>query len=1154
MPSNITRKLFDNRDATKARVLHGRVTSAPVDATGRNSGYVTATVAGQPNVTVLVDRDGPHYASYDHIEVVQDGDAANAVYYARRRIGGGRPSQNITQFVEDATYGDAAYAAGDIAIGDVTGTEPVTVITSGCIGFRDINNSDVIALVSSTCSITVGNTARPNVVITPTRMSLKAVSTERIRLDSSGSGFLASNNINWDTAGNFHVQGNASIGGWDIGAASIFGGTGASYTGMYSGTDASIPAFWSGGSIPATAPFRAYRDGRVYASNASISGCWLIGTASLVSGTGASLTGMYSGSDATTPAFWSGGATPSTASFRAYRDGRVYANSGCFIGQINATSGCFTGQLNATSGCLGTLTVTGILTAGSGATTIKIDGSSGCVGTSDFLSGVSGWRIAPSTAEFNNITARGSIRTPVFVKDLIEAHAGTLIVAKSAGKITGSGYTVGSTLVVEDPPGTGWLFETNDICRIKGEYSGGIGDTWITVTRTATENQYTTASNSGTNGIAYPAGVAAVDYGPSGQGFNLITGDLTNAPYYSIQTHAGAPWTTTTERVRLGNLTGLAAPATGYGLWTDNGYFTGHLKANSGSLVDLSISGSLTIDTTGGIYQGTGTFATPTTGLKIWNSGGASSVGRIVAYAGGASQVGFGTDGKFYGGSGSVIIDASGISITGLGLALRNYGETASTILYQVGTQATFYTDVNDTDSKFAVNLGGSLIGYIDRQVNSFRINGGISAGSIATTMPNGSLKISGSATIEGGLNTGTCTTATAGVVRASSAIYTGNTFHTVGTVYAGSAVHVSDTLHTTSTIYDSGGLNVGTCTTATAGIARVSGAVYAGGIIYASDDVNAAGVNIGACTGATTGQLRSAAEIFSGGDIRTSGGLTVGNTTNDAATGTIVAAGSANIGGGLTVGSLTTNATGGMIITASDIRVGGGLYVGNTATDVATGMIFATDDIRTTGEVNVGSVSAGAGDGTLSTTNSIYSGGGLGVGSTATAVAAGIIAATGDVRLGGGLCVGSSTTDIASGTVFYTGSLIAYQSSANRRGYIRVPVSRYDILSVQLRGGTGNDVFYLSTATIPKEAIAADCTIAVRGGGDQSFYFLGNALSGNNQYQVGQGPFAAGSTYNYNTGTVNTLAGSTEAILYGTWDAKGGTMEVSVLINGYYI
>ena len=69
----------------------------------------------------------------------------------------------------------------------------------------------------------------------------------------------------------------------------------------------------------------------------------------------------------------------------------------------------------------------------------------------------------------------------------------------------------------------------------------------------------------------------------------------------------------------------------------------------------------LTLASTGGIYQGTGTFASPTTGLKIYNSGG---IGIIAGYNGGVVQWYAGTDGKLYAGAGKVTLDAGGIKLT----------------------------------------------------------------------------------------------------------------------------------------------------------------------------------------------------------------------------------------------------------------------------------------------------------------------------------------------------------------------------------------------------------------------------------------------------------------------------------------------------------
>ncbi|TAK33522.1 MAG: tail fiber domain-containing protein [Chloroflexota bacterium] len=56
------------------------------------------------------------------------------------------------------------------------------------------------------------------------------------------------------------------------------------------------------------------------------------------------------------------------------------------------------------------------------------------------------------------------------------------------------------------------------------------------------------------------------------------------------------------------------------------------LSVNTGS---LTLSGVCSVGAAGGIYQGTGTFASPTTGLKIWND---SGIGRIAGYTNGVQR------------------------------------------------------------------------------------------------------------------------------------------------------------------------------------------------------------------------------------------------------------------------------------------------------------------------------------------------------------------------------------------------------------------------------------------------------------------------------------------------------------------------------------
>lgn len=90
---------------------------------------------------------------------------------------------------------------------------------------------------------------------------------------------------------------------------------------------------------------------------------------------------------------------------------------------------------------------------------------------------------------------------------------------------------------------------------------------------------------------------------------------------------------------------------------TGNLALTGNIIATGGSF-----SGVINIGTSGGIWQGSsGTFASPTTGFKIYNSGG---VGLWESWYGGTKQVYLDTDMSLKAGAGAVTIDSDGINIS----------------------------------------------------------------------------------------------------------------------------------------------------------------------------------------------------------------------------------------------------------------------------------------------------------------------------------------------------------------------------------------------------------------------------------------------------------------------------------------------------------
>lgn len=92
----------------------------------------------------------------------------------------------------------------------------------------------------------------------------------------------------------------------------------------------------------------------------------------------------------------------------------------------------------------------------------------------------------------------------------------------------------------------------------------------------------------------------------------------------------------------------------------------GRVASNVGSMLwdssasTLSLTGVLNIGTGGGIFQGTGTFSSPTTGLKMSNS---SGIGILEGYKSGTLQARFNSSGEIEGGGGVARLTADGFEV-----------------------------------------------------------------------------------------------------------------------------------------------------------------------------------------------------------------------------------------------------------------------------------------------------------------------------------------------------------------------------------------------------------------------------------------------------------------------------------------------------------
>ncbi|NCU31131.1 hypothetical protein EOM57_05005 [Candidatus Saccharibacteria bacterium] len=241
---------------------------------------------------------------------------------------------------------------------------------------------------------------------------------------------------------------------------------------------------------------------------------------------------------------------------------------------------------------------------------IRLD-SAGIIQTLDFLSGIKGWKVNETgDAEFNNIRARGAVKTVVFEKDEISVVGGRTLI-RPAGLIT-SNYTdwlnksteayfedcwtllnsiLGESnpyipevfanyqeyydaellyfnnlneVLAPDPspefePFIGNVgavittenadqFNVGDFIRIKDGLSN---DFWGEVTDKSGDDLTVEVKYGDLFNIT--AGQIIVNYGIAGSGGILLDGQT---PLIDVYTHNGMPWLETDIKVRIGNLNG----------------------------------------------------------------------------------------------------------------------------------------------------------------------------------------------------------------------------------------------------------------------------------------------------------------------------------------------------------------------------------------------------------------------------------------------------------------------------------------------------------------------------------------------------------------------------------------------------------------------
>jgi len=185
--------------------------------------------------------------------------------------------------------------------------------------------------------------------------------------------------------------------------------------------------------------------------------------------------------------------------------------------------------------------------------TITIDGANNRIRSSNYVTNNSGFTLEPDLLEVGNIRARGMIQTAVFEKEAISAVGGNLLIRPS--DVLNVDMTATYTSLTIEGNET---FESGDILRIKdGSY-----DEWLEITDASSAPKYlVTRDKANTYPVgdkpAWKKGAGVVSYGQSGDGGIYITSSETISPYISVITHAGNPWSETTEKMRFGKLGGF---------------------------------------------------------------------------------------------------------------------------------------------------------------------------------------------------------------------------------------------------------------------------------------------------------------------------------------------------------------------------------------------------------------------------------------------------------------------------------------------------------------------------------------------------------------------------------------------------------------------
>ena len=351
-----------------------------------------------------------------------------------------------------------------------------------------------------------------------------------------------------------------------------------------------------------------------------------------------------------------------------------------------------TGVLKAHSGEIGGWSIgTTILSSSN----LTLDSANERIETQDFVSGPlgTGWRLAPTLAEFQNVRVRGKITTSVFEKSTLSTIGGSLVVLDGDVLDTDMTTLDASTMTISGDTS----FATGDMVRI----NDGTDDEWIEITGSTSAFTYTLTRDKHSDYGAdanpiWTKGTSVVNYKQSGEGGILLTSSEANSPYIDFFTHSGSPWTDQVVKTRIGNLTGIAG-ASGYGIWAGSGYLA---DLDIIDTIEIAASGSLR-STIGGVYP---YLELSNAGLQLKDSNTGGTYGTAV----------YGTDKYGYGALAWIMNSSLGVPWAELKVPTLSGSEVASMRLYNrsgLPSGPALVADMCVTDGKLYICTGAGTPG-----------------------------------------------------------------------------------------------------------------------------------------------------------------------------------------------------------------------------------------------------------------------------------------------------------------------------------------------------------------------------------------------------------------------------------------------------------